>query len=64
MGLRDVYVGTRDFQILVARYADKPNGKFMNIAVCMSEISNGGSRFLACECTDEWGKRKIPEMRE
>jgi hypothetical protein len=42
-------MGTRDFQIFVARYADKPNGKFMNIAVCMSGISNGGSRFLVQE---------------
>lgn len=49
-------MGTRDFQIFVVRYADKPNGKFMNIAVCMSEISDGGRRFLACECTDEWEK--------
>ncbi len=29
MGLRDVDLGTRDFQIFAARYADKPNGKFM-----------------------------------
>jgi hypothetical protein len=49
-------MGTRDFQIFLVRYVDKPNGKFMNIAICMSEISNGDSRFLACECTQEWEK--------
>lgn len=47
-------MGTREFRIFLVRYADKPNGKFMNIAVCMSEASDGDSRFLACECTDEW----------
>ena len=47
----------RDFQLFVVRYVGhKPDGKFMNLAICMSEISNGGSRFLACECTDEWEK--------
>lgn len=49
-------MGTRDFQIFVVRYVDKPNGKFMNMAVCMSEVSDVDSRFLACECTDEWEK--------
>ena len=49
-------MGTRDFQIFVVRYVDKPNGKFMNMAVCMGEVSDGDSRFLACECTDGWGK--------
>lgn len=47
-------MGTRDFQIFVVCYAEKPNGKFMNMAVCMSEASDGDSRFLACECTDHW----------
>ena len=49
-------MGIRAFQVFVVRYADTPNREFMNIAVCMSEISNGDSRFLACECTGEWEK--------
>jgi hypothetical protein len=48
-------MGTRDFQIFMVRYVGNiASGKFMNIAVCMSEISDGDSRLLACECTDEW----------
>ena len=49
-------MGTRDFQVFVVRFVDKPNGKFMNMAVCISEISEGDNRLLACECTDEWEK--------
>jgi hypothetical protein len=49
-------MGVRDFQVFVVRYVDKPNGNFMNMAVCISEISDGHSRLLACECTDEWEK--------
>ena len=53
-------MGTRDFQIFVVRYVgDITSGKFMNIAICMSEISNGDGRFLACEYTDEWEKLKV-----
>jgi hypothetical protein len=50
-------MGARDFQIFVVRYVGNiASGKFMNIAICMSEISDGDRRFLACECTDEWEK--------
>jgi hypothetical protein len=49
-------MSSRDFRVFLVRYADKPNRKFMNLAVCMSEVSDGDSRFLACECTDKWGE--------
>ena len=49
-------MGTRELEIFLVRYVDKPNGKFMNIAICMSEISDGPNRFLACKCTDGWEK--------
>ena len=52
-------MGARDFQIFVVRYIDKPNGKFMNMAICMSEMSDSGSRFLACECTDKWENLEV-----
>lgn len=52
----EVSVGTRDFQVFLIRYADKPNGKSMNMAICISEISDGDDRLLACECTAEWEK--------
>jgi hypothetical protein len=49
-------MGTRDFQVFVVRYVDTPNGKFMNMAAGVSEISEGPNRLLACECTDRWEK--------
>jgi len=53
-------MGTRDFQIFVVRYVgDIASDKSKNIAVCMSEISDGDGRFLACEYTDEWEKLKV-----
>lgn len=46
---------TRDFKIFVIRYAgDITSSKFMTLAICMSEISDGDSRFLGCQYTDEW----------
>jgi hypothetical protein len=46
---------TRDFQVFLVRYVgNPPQSRFVGLAVCMSEISEGGSRFLACECTDKW----------
>jgi len=51
---------TRDFQIFVVRYVGHiASDKCMNIAICMSEISDGDSRFLACEYTDEWEKLEV-----
>jgi hypothetical protein len=53
-------MGTRDFQIFVVRYVGHiASDKSMNIAICMSEISDGDSRFLACEYTDEWEKLEV-----
>jgi hypothetical protein len=50
-------MGTRDFQIFEVRYiGDIGSGKFMKIAVCMSEVSDGGSPFLGCEYTNEWAR--------
>ena len=53
-------MGTRDFQIFVVRYVgDLTSGKFMNIAICMSEISGRDDRFLACQYTEEWDKLEV-----
>jgi hypothetical protein len=47
--------GTSDFRVFLVRYiGNPPQSRFVSLAVCMSEISDGDSGFLACECIDKW----------
>jgi hypothetical protein len=50
-----ISMGERNYEVFVVRYiGDITDGKFMDIAVCISEMGVGNSRFLGCELTEEW----------
>jgi hypothetical protein len=53
-------MGKRDFQIFVVRYVgDVTSSQSIDIAICVSEISDRDGRFLACEYIKDWERLKV-----
>jgi len=48
-------MATREFEIFLVRYfGHELSDSFVNIAICVSEVSDRDGRYVACECTEEW----------